>query len=302
MRIAGIIFGVLLVLLMAAGTYIYIQANALETEQVSEDLYVIYGMGGNVGVLRTGEGAIVVDTMTLASQGERILEKAKELTGEDVVMIINSHYHLDHTHGNPGFPVGTRVLSTEKTLWHLEQTDQNHFADTPELLPNETFGESRRVSLGNKNLFLLHPGRGHTDGDLVVWFEEEKVIHMGDLFFNRRYPNIDLEGGGSVQAWPGSIDRVFEALEFEQVIPGHGPLSNAAGLRQFQGFLRQLGEIGVRAKETGKTLEDTIAGDELTEDAGYEKITMLGVPIGLDRPFVLQRSWEETHGEFVLRE
>ena len=302
MRIAGIIFGAVLVLLVAAGAYIYIQAHALETEQVSEDLYVIYGMGGNVGVLRTGEGAVVVDTMTLASQGERILEKAKELTGEDVVMIINSHYHLDHTHGNPGFPVGTRVLSTERTLRHLEQTDQDYFADTPELLPNETFEESMRVSLGNKNLFLLHPGRGHTDGDLVVWFEEEKVIHMGDLFFNKLYPNIDLEGGGSVQDWPGSIDKVFEALEFERVIPGHGQLSGADDLRQFQSFLRQLGEIGMSAKETGKTLEDTIASDELTEDAVYEKTTMLGLPIGLDRSFVLQRSWEEAQGAFILRE
>ncbi|MDZ7684922.1 MAG: MBL fold metallo-hydrolase [Gammaproteobacteria bacterium] len=101
----------LLVVVGAAGLIlgglIFRTAYRLDVEQLSDDLYVLYGAGGNVGVLATGEGTVIVDTMTLAYQGSRIREVAAELTGEPVVMIINTHYHLDHTHGNPAFPKGT---------------------------------------------------------------------------------------------------------------------------------------------------------------------------------------------------
>ncbi len=67
-----------------------------------------------------------VDTLTLPMQGKRLREIAKELTGQDTVLLINTHYHLDHTHGNPAFDPGTRVLSTERTLHHLKALDADH--------------------------------------------------------------------------------------------------------------------------------------------------------------------------------
>ena len=292
---------ILLVVAGAGGFYVYQTAHTLEVVQLSDDLYVIYGLGGNVGVLRTGKGSVVVDTMTLKSQGEVILAKARELTDEPIAMVINTHYHTDHTHGNPAIPRGTRIIATKRTLHHLEDFDAAYFADAPQTLPSETFDDRMQISIGDKNLTLLHPGRGHTDGDLVVLFEEEGVVHVGDLFFNGHYPNIDLEAGGTVQQWPATIDRVFDELHFDSVIPGHGPVTDPDGLRQFQRFLQQLADIGRDAKASGASLEETVSSDALTEDAGYEPIRMI-VPIGLDRAFVLQRTWEETHGEFVLRE
>ncbi|MDZ7684921.1 MAG: hypothetical protein U5O39_07815 [Gammaproteobacteria bacterium] len=119
-----------------------------------------------------------------------------------------------------------------------------------QLLPNETFSDYRRLAVGDKHISLLWPGRGHTDGDLVALFEEEGVIHMGDLYFNRLYPNIDLEAGGSVQAWSATIDRVSE-LDFDRVIPGHGEVSDPAGVRRFQDFIVQLAELGTEAIKDG---------------------------------------------------
>jgi cyclase len=216
--------------------------------------------------------------------------------------VINSHYHSDHTHGNPAFPEGTRVVATERTLWHLENSDMAHFAGAEHTLPNETFQSQSSLTVGNKHLTLLHPGRGHTDGDLVVLFEEENTIHMGDLHFNGHYPNIDLEAGGSVQEWPATIDRVLAELDFATVIPGHGPVTDIKGVRQFQTFIQQLGEVGKQAAEDGLTEEQLLATSALTEDAGYEPIKWLGISLGLDRPFVLRRAWEEATGNFELRE
>ncbi len=288
----------LVALLLILGGYLFLQVRSLAVERLSDDLYVLRGLGGNVAVLRTDDGAVIVDTMALPLQGRRIRDRAKSLTGMDTVLVINTHYHSDHTHGNPAFEPGTRVLSTERTLSHLKALDANFWSgDAAVLLPNETFTDRQTLRIGDKTLELVHPGPGHTDGDLVVVFTDEGVIHMGDLLFGGHYPNIDLEAGGTVQQWPQTLDEVL-TLTFERVIPGHGPLTDRAGIVQFQAFMSQLGAIGRNAAETGMSLEETLATDQLTEDADYVPLRLI-VPIGLNREFVLTRAWEEATGNFT---
>jgi len=293
---------VLLVLgsiVIAAAGYVYVQVRALDVERLSDDLFVLRGFGGNTAVLRTDAGAVIVDTMTFTLQGARIREEARRLTGSEPVLLINTHYHLDHTHGNPAFDAGIRVIATDRTLSHLKALDADFWSgDAAQLMPNETFADSQTLTIGGKTLELVHPGRGHTDGDLVVVFTDDGVIHMGDLLFAGHYPNIDLEAGGTVQGWPATLDRVT-ALTFDRAIPGHGPTTDRAGIAQFRRFLSQLGEIGRQAAAEGASLEATMATDKLTEDTGYEAITYI-VPLGLDREFVLGRAWEEATGNFEL--
>ena len=297
MKVWQIVLGLVLLALVLVGVYVYSQVRALDVEQLSDDLYVLRGFGGNTAVLRTDAGTVIVDTMTFGIQGTGIREKARELTGSEVALIINTHYHLDHTHGNPSFAPGTRVLSTERTLSHLQTLDADFWTgEAAKLLPNETFEDRRTLTVGGKQILLVHPGKGHTDGDLVAVFVDERVIHMGDLLFNGHYPNIDLEAGGTVTGWPATLDSTM-ALDFDRVIPGHGPTTDRNGIRQFQGFLQQLGEIGRRAADENWSLEAVRATDELTADAGYVPIEFI-VSLGLDRGFVLQRAWEEATGNF----
>ena len=289
------------VIVFALGGYVFLQIRSLTVDQITNDLYVIYGLGGNVAVLDTDEGTVIVDTMTLQYQGERIIEEAMALTGKPITLIINTHYHIDHTHGNPAFDPGTRIVATKRTLHHLQQTDADYFSgEAGKLLPNEIFDHDKEITMGNKTLRLVHPGRGHTDGDLVVLFVEEKTVHMGDLFFYLHYPNIDLEAGGSVVEWDDTIDKVLE-LPFHTIIPGHGVVTNRPKLEQFQAFMRQLASIGKQAAEEGLSLEETIESDNLTEDKDYEPLKMI-VPIGFTRKFVLQRAWEEANDVFELRQ
>ncbi len=288
----------IVVVVLVVGGYAFTQIRSLETEQITEDLYLLKGMGGNVGVLRTADGTVIVDTMTFQMQGERIRAVAEELTGQPVVMIINTHYHLDHTHGNPGFLAGTRVVATERTLHYLKTIDGAAWeGDAAALLPNETFTDARDILLGGKTIRLYHPGRGHTDGDLVVLFVDEDTIHMGDLLFHKHYPNIDLEAGGTVVQWSATLDTVKE-LPFTKVIPGHGDVTDRKGIDQFQTFLGQLAEIGRTSVAEGWSLDDALENGALTADADYEEITFGGLPIGLDRPFVITRAWEEATGNF----
>jgi cyclase len=289
-----------IVLVIGLAGFVFSQVRGLEVEQITNDLYVIYGLGGNVAVLDTDEGTVIVDTMTLKYQGDRIKEEAMALTGKPVTLIINTHYHLDHIRGNPAFDAGTRIVSTKRTLHHLKETDSEYFSgEAAQLMPNETFVSDKVISMGNKTLKLMYPGRGHTDGDLVVLFEEDKTLHTGDLFFYRHYPNIDLEGGGSVMEWGDTIDKILE-VPFLTVIPGHGNITERVNLKQFQLFVRQLASIGKQAAENDTSLEETIATDKLTADEGYEPLKMI-IGIGLTREFVLQRAWEEANVAFQRR-
>jgi cyclase len=274
----------------------YRRATELDVAPVTEDVHMIYGLGGNVGVLHTDRGAVVVDTMTFRAQGAHILQLAEKLGGGPVQAVVNTHYHSDHTHGNPAFPSGTRVISTERTLGYLKQVDAAYWqGEAAGTLPNQTFRNEQEITVGDKTVRLVHPGRGHTDGDLVVLFVEDKVLHTGDLFFNGRYPNIDLEAGGSVREWVATIDRVLE-LDFDRVIPGHGPVTDRDGLRGFQNFMRQLADVGEQSMRQGWSLEQAEREGKLDADAGYEVMSIPFV-MKLDRAFVVKRAWEEATGK-----
>jgi glyoxylase-like metal-dependent hydrolase (beta-lactamase superfamily II) len=190
------------------------------------------------------------------------------------------------------------VVATERTLAYMRALDADYWqGDAAGTLPNDTFSDAEHVlALGGKTLRMIHPGRGHTDGDLVVLFVEDRVLHTGDLFFNGRYPNIDLEAGGSVAEWVATLDRVL-ALDFDHVIPGHGPVTDRAGLVAFQTFLRQLAAVGAEAARAGRSLEETQRTAALDADAGF---VVMSIPfvVNLDRDFVVRRSWEEATGNF----
>lgn len=291
-------WGVLAIVLAAAGVaiYAYQQVSTIDTVRLTDDVHMLSGFGSNVGVLRTERGSVIVDTMAFRMQGEEIRKRAEELTGREVEVIVNTHYHLDHTHGNPGFPGGTRVVATRRTRDLLDALDADSWhGAAAQTLPAETFDDSHEIALGGKTVRAMYLGRGHTSGDLVVLFVEDRVLHTGDLYFNGRYPNIDLEAGGSVEAWIGTLDRVLALDGYDQVIPGHGPVSDREGIRRFQAFLRELWTKASAAARAGKSLEETLAATSLTQDAGYEAI---GVPLvfRLDRPFVIRRAWEEATG------
>jgi glyoxylase-like metal-dependent hydrolase (beta-lactamase superfamily II) len=128
----------------------------------------------------------------------------------------------------------------------------------------------------------------------VVVFVEDDTLHAGDLFVNRVYPNIDLKAGGTVREWPDTLDTVL-ALPFTHVIPGHGALSDRAGLEQFQRFMRQLAAVGADAKAKGLSLADTQRQAALTEDAGYQTME-IPLLVSLNRNSVIRSAWEEATG------
>jgi glyoxylase-like metal-dependent hydrolase (beta-lactamase superfamily II) len=294
-RKVGVIAAVLVALVGVLAVYLYNRIAVLDHEAVTDSVSVIYGAGGNVAVLRTQRGAIVVDTMTFPIQGRRIRVLAERLGGGPTQAVINTHYHADHTHGNPAWPLGTRIVATERTRAYLERFDSAFWEGlTAGAVPNDLFTDRHDLRIGDKTVRSHYLGRGHTGGDLVVLFVEDRVLHTGDLFFNRRYPNIDLEAGGSVQQWAETLERVL-ALDFDRVIPGHGPVTDRAGLLEFQRFIAELAEFARESAAAEMSLEETLAAANLEHDGAFEE---LSVPFlfKFDREFVIRRAWEEASG------
>ncbi|HJQ83822.1 MAG TPA: MBL fold metallo-hydrolase [Candidatus Binatia bacterium] len=287
-----VLLGLLLVVLLGGG-FLWWRVYRLDAEEVRPGLWMLTGVGGNVGVLVTNEGVVVVDTMTFVRQGEKILERIAKITDQRVMAVLNTHYHLDHTHGNPAFLPGTRVLATTRTLQHLRERDADFWRDEParRLLPNTTFETTQEIALGGRTVRLLHPGRGHTDGDLVVLFVEDRVLQAGDLFSNGVYPNIDLEAGGTVREWGDTLDRVL-ALDFDTVIPGHGPISDRAGLVRFQTFIRSLWTQTSAIATRGGSRDEALSAVDL---ASFGLRPLWFAPY-LNRRFVIRRAYEEATG------
>jgi glyoxylase-like metal-dependent hydrolase (beta-lactamase superfamily II) len=189
--------------------------------------------------------------------------------------------------------MGTRVIATTKTLEHLRKRDADFWAERPakDLLPNDTFDAAKELTLGGKTVRALALGRGHTDGDLVVLFVEDRVLHAGDLFFNGHFPNIDLEAGGSVKEWAATLDKVL-ALPFDKVIPGHGPVASRAALQRFRNFVATLWTETVRIRDRGGDVDDAISLVDL-EPFGLRPLWFAPQ---LNRGFVIRRTWDEATG------
>jgi glyoxylase-like metal-dependent hydrolase (beta-lactamase superfamily II) len=133
-------------------------------------------------------------------------------------------------------------------------------------LPIVTFNDTLTIHLNGEDVRAVHMPHGHTDGDSVIWFTKSNVVHMGDDFFNGNFPFIDTENGGSAKGLIANIDKVLATVPDDaKIIPGHGELSDKAGLRRYADMLKGTAAAVQRGIAAGKTLEQLKAEKVLAE-------------------------------------
>ena len=178
----GVFAAVLIALAGLTAIQLFHQVVSVESEQVTDSVHVISGVGGNVSVLKTDRGAVIVDAMLFPIQGRRIKDLAERLGGGPTQAIVNTHYHRDHTHGNPAWAVGTKRVATDRTRAYLDRFDRSFWeGEAAGTAPSEAFGDYHEMRIGGKTVRSFHLGRGHTGGDLVVLFVEDRVLHAADV-------------------------------------------------------------------------------------------------------------------------
>jgi cyclase len=224
-------------------------ARPVDIARVKGDLYMISGEGGNVAVYVTGEGVILVDDMFYRNADD-IVAKVATVTDQPIVYVLNTHQHDDHAGGNAKLLGIANVVAHDNVRVNLSDIKQPYYEDTPGTpigLPNITFAEELTVHLGGKEVRARYFGRGHTNGDAIIYFPELKVIHTGDMFLSRtaaanaaaagkppgRNIYVDYVQGGSFLEWNRTLDGALQ-LDFDTIIPGHGPVTTRAELIQFR--------------------------------------------------------------------
>ena len=207
-------------------------AQPLTMEKVSANLYVIMGDGGNVAVMPTNEGVLVVDDK-FARDAPEIMAKIKTVSDKPVKYVLNTHQHGDHTGGNDAM-----MMQSAQILIHKNARD-NMVAGKMPGLPQITYADEAQVFIDGKEVLARHVGRGHTNGDAVIYFPSERVLHTGDLFVNGQAPFIDYSAHGSIVEWDQTIDKALQ-LDFDTVIPGHGPVAKKADLMKWRSTIATL--------------------------------------------------------------
>jgi cyclase len=217
---------------------------------------VIIGSGGNVGVLVTDEGAVLVDAK-FEQDYDGIVAQVKTVTDKAVKYVINTHHHSDHSGGNTRFIEVAEIISHKNARANIEGKKQGNAGQT--MRPARiTFTDETSVFLGGKEVRARYFGRGHTNGDVIVYFPAQRVIHMGDLMAGVT-PLIDYPGGGSIVEWSKTVDAAMAALEFDKVIPGHGTVTNRAGLQTYRDNVVKLRTETAALVRQGKSQEEVRA-------------------------------------------
>jgi cyclase len=222
-------------LLLAGAWVAYTQNDAkkappLAIHKIKDDLYWIEGDGGNVAVYVTGDGVILVDDKYVADY-DQIVSNVKSVTNQPIKYILSTHHHADHSGGNTKFASTVEIISTVNAHNNIVNKKQSN---APEgMVPARvTFTQESDVFLGGKQVRAIYVGRGHTNGDAVIYFPALRTLHTGDLMAGTT-PLIDYPGGGSLADWPKTLDEAMK-LDFDTVIPGHGQITNKAGLKTYR--------------------------------------------------------------------
>jgi glyoxylase-like metal-dependent hydrolase (beta-lactamase superfamily II) len=220
-------------------------------------------MGGNIGVSVGDDGIVLVDDQ-FAPLAAKIQAALKGITDKPLRVVLNTHWHGDHTGGNATFGATAPIVAHENVRKRLAAgapkltLGGKELDATPpapkEALPVITFQDKVSVHLNGEEIRAIHLPKGHTDGDVIVHFTRSNVVHMGDDFVTYGFPFVDLRSGGSVKGIIAAMDAAVKQLPPDvKVIPGHGKVSTVEDMKKLSATLKdcvKLVEAEVKKKRT----------------------------------------------------
>jgi glyoxylase-like metal-dependent hydrolase (beta-lactamase superfamily II) len=239
-------------------------AVQIRATQVSQNVWMLEGEGGNIGISVGEDGVLLIDDQ-FAPLTEKILAAVRKITDRPIRFLFNTHWHGDHTGGNENLgKAGLLIVAHDNVRTRL-MTDQatllgKNPASPKIALPVITFDNTVTYHINGDTMIAYHVAPAHTDGDSFVRFRNANVVHTGDVFASYRYPYIDTINGGSVQGIVKAMDDLIPTLDDNtKVIPGHGKLSGKKDVIAYRNMIATVGARVEALVKQGKTLEEVRA-------------------------------------------
>lgn len=265
-----VIAGLLVFILSINDNNLYAQNEnvTINTTKLTDSIYKLEGSGGNIAVSVGQDGVFIVDDQ-FAPLTEKIKEAISKISDKPIKFVINTHWHSDHTGGNENLgELGAIIISHDNVRKRLSSDQVIEFLNrtVPALsekgLPIVTFSNNITIYQNGDEVRIVHVDNGHTDGDSIVYFTKNNVIHVGDDFSDKSYPFIDISSGGSIDGLISSLETISSTINDEtKVISGHTGISNKSKVNDFMNMLKDIRDQVAQMKGEGKSLDQIIASN-----------------------------------------
>ena len=243
-------------------------------EKISDNVHVLFGLGGNILVSTGDDGVLLVDDQ-MPELKYKILRSLRKIGGRSVDYVINTHWHFDHAEGNLAFgPDGAKIVAHEnsRSMMLNPKPINLSFIVYPQQpyplnsVPQITYQDTMKLHLNGEQIELYHFGHAHTTGDTAVFLRNSNVLHMGDVFNMTGPPFIDAGNGGSIDGIISFCEEVLKVVNDKTVVvPGHGPISTTEDLQTYIDMLIVVRDRIQQGIQQGKSLQEIIDTDPTKE-------------------------------------
>lgn len=235
----------------------------IKTQKVTNNVYMLQGAGGNIGVI-IGENHLLLVDGQYAPLTEKIISAVKTFSDKEIKYLANTHWHGDHSGGNKNFhEKGATIIAHQNVRERMSKPQLMRAfgrevpASPDEALPTIVFEDDLSVFMGEQKIVIMHVENAHTDGDSFVYFPVENVLHLGDTYFNGNYPFIDVSSGGTIKGMIAAANNaLFICNEETKIIPGHGPISNKTELSAYRDMLMKVFDRMKKAIDSNLTIDE----------------------------------------------
>lgn len=238
---------------------------SFKSTELAPGLYMLEGQGGftggNLGLITGDDGVVLIDD-GLEPLVDLTLSAIESLTGDPVDFVINTHAHGDHTGANDALHGrGATIVAHENLRTQLIKDGASRAA-----LPELTFTDAVTFHLNGHTANVFHVANAHTDGDSVIYFPEVNIIHTGDAMFNKLFPFIDMDGGGSVAGYIAAQKKMLSIANNDtKIIPGHGELASKADLQAAVDMLEDAQSRVKALVDAGRSQEEIVTENPLAD-------------------------------------
>ncbi len=245
----------------------------IEPIKLTDQLYVLKGKGGNIGLFIGQDGVFMIDDQ-FAPLTPKILIAIKKITSKPIKYLINTHWHGDHTGGNENIEKEGALIVAHNNVRKRMSVDQvvrgkTKKASPESALPVITFTDDMMMYFNNDDVLITHIHNAHTDGDAIIYFTKNNVLHMGDTYFQGKFPYIDLASGGSINGYIDGIEKVILLSNEEtKIIPGHGNVAKRSDLKSYLKMLNAIKSNIQKEIDNKATLQEVLVNKAITE--GYK--------------------------------